>query len=259
MLKVGDVVSTGRSPGLRGSTALTLCAALVVSVVAMLGVADAGGRRHVSPGPHGRVGPPAHRNVTIRTEVPRKSAFGSPGGYPYPYEIPYDTARHRVARVIPHRIAHHPHHRVFTWFAPPGALYSPGIQYVVAEAPAPPVGTVSPVIYAAPAGYVSPPPVDQPAAAVATPAESPVPRVVEHATGRYELRGDGTTTPYQWVWIPHPPSAPPEAAPPSTREPGATDRMPSYRWTGEDGTIFLTNRLDRVPESHRAQARGTPQ
>jgi hypothetical protein len=248
--------------------ALILCAALGVSVMAMSGVADAGGRRHVSPAPHGRVGPPAHRQVTIRSEVPRKSAFGSPGGYPYPYEIPYETARHRVARVVPHRIVHphhphHRHHRVFTAFAPPVALYSPGIQYVAAEAPAPPAVTVSPVIYTAPGVYVSPPPVGQPAAAVATPAESPIPRVVEHATGRYELRGDGTTTPYEWVWIPHPPSAPPAAAPPSAREPsalpGATDRAPSYRWTDEDGTIFLTNRLDRIPEPHRAQARGTPQ
>jgi hypothetical protein len=28
------------------------------------------------------------------------------------------------------------------------------------------------------------------------------PRVVEYAHGRYELRGDGVTVPWAWVWIP---------------------------------------------------------
>jgi len=38
-------------------------------------------------------------------------------------------------------------------------------------------------------------------AVVVTP--SPVDRVVTYPEGRYELRGDGTTTaPYFWVWIP---------------------------------------------------------
>jgi len=49
---------------------------------------------------------------------------------------------------------------------------------------------------------------------VQTPA--PVPRysnVVRYPHGRYELRGDGVTTAYQWVWIPNPP--PPPAAPPA--------------------------------------------
>ncbi|PYM89799.1 MAG: hypothetical protein DME04_25165 [Candidatus Rokuibacteriota bacterium] len=37
--------------------------------------------------------------------------------------------------------------------------------------------------------------------------------VVEYPHGRYELRGDGIKTPYQWVWIPKPPPPPPAAAP----------------------------------------------
>jgi hypothetical protein len=41
------------------------------------------------------------------------------------------------------------------------------------------------------------------------PAASASPTVVYYPHGRYELRGDGTTTPYQWVWIPNPPAAPP--------------------------------------------------
>lgn len=35
---------------------------------------------------------------------------------------------------------------------------------------------------------------------------------IEYPSGRYELRGDGTTTPYVSVWIPNPPSAPPDVA-----------------------------------------------
>jgi hypothetical protein len=38
------------------------------------------------------------------------------------------------------------------------------------------------------------------------------PTVVEYPHGRYELRGDGIRTAYQWVWIPKPPP-PPAAAP----------------------------------------------
>ncbi len=50
---------------------------------------------------------------------------------------------------------------------------------------------------------------------VQTPAPAPAPRysnVVWYPHGRYELRGDGVTAAYQWVWIPNPP--PPPAAPP---------------------------------------------
>ena len=39
------------------------------------------------------------------------------------------------------------------------------------------------------------------------------PTVVEYPHGRYELRGDGIRTAYQWVWIPKPPPPPPAAAP----------------------------------------------
>src|SRR2546427_5342754 len=37
------------------------------------------------------------------------------------------------------------------------------------------------------------------------PAPPPMPSVVEYPHGRYELRGDGVTAPYAWVWIPNPP------------------------------------------------------
>ncbi len=38
--------------------------------------------------------------------------------------------------------------------------------------------------------------------------------VVQYAHGRYELRGDGIRTAYQWVWIPNAPPPPPVAPPP---------------------------------------------
>jgi hypothetical protein len=119
---------------------------------------------------------------------------------------------------------------------------------------------VSPVIYASPTVYVSSPIVSpQPAPLpAASPREELMPRVVEHPTGRYELRGDGVATPYVWVWIPHPPGAPP--GPPSSLAPlpaGASpsaSRTETYRWTDADGTTFLTNRPERIPPQFRSQA-----
>lgn len=40
------------------------------------------------------------------------------------------------------------------------------------------------------------------------------PTVVQYSTGRYELRGDGIYTPYQWVWIPNAHPLPPPPPPP---------------------------------------------
>ena len=40
------------------------------------------------------------------------------------------------------------------------------------------------------------------------------PTVVQYPHGRYELRGDGIHTAYQWVWIPNAPPPPPAAPPP---------------------------------------------
>jgi hypothetical protein len=36
-----------------------------------------------------------------------------------------------------------------------------------------------------------------------------VQREVVYPHGRYVLQGDGVNSPYQWVWIPNPPSEPP--------------------------------------------------
>jgi len=80
------------------------------------------------------------------------------------------------------------------------ALAGPRVVYV---APTP----VAPV-YWAPYGQ---PVVQAPAVSYAAPVASMAqvaqvgwtgPRVVQYATGRYELRGDGVSVPWVWVWIP---------------------------------------------------------
>ncbi len=103
------------------------------------------------------------------------------------------------------------------------------------------------------------------AAAAAPP--PPMPTVVQYPTGRYELRGDGYTMPYQWIWIPNPPSAPPPSAPPAfqpapSAPPASTKPEPPgnttvYRWTDAEGVVHFTDRLDTVPARYRTQARST--
>lgn len=115
--------------------------------------------------------------------------------------------------------------------------------------------------YAPPVAY-APPPGGSLSLAPSAPTAAPPPSVVELPTGRWELRGDGISVPYRWVWIPNPPSAPPAGPPggepaapsPSSRpEPPGNTRL--YRWTDGEGTLHLTDRLDQVPERYRAQAR----
>jgi hypothetical protein len=113
--------------------------------------------------------------------------------------------------------------------------------------------------------YIPPPPAYNPDYSY-----EPVQRVVEFASGRYVLYGDGVTTAYRWVWIPNPPASPPveeppvapppppAAAPPPAPEPAVTTAEPPrrtdvYRWTDEAGVVHLTDRLDRVPEAYRSK------
>ena len=125
------------------------------------------------------------------------------------------------------------------------------------------------VVYVPPATYALPPAAAYPAYVMPpAPPSPPLARVIQYPTGRYELRGDGITTPYVWVWIPNPP--PPPAAPPEpppaapSPEPPAAAPMGSvapsppreiYRWTDEQDVTNWTDRLDKVPERYRAQAR----
>jgi len=124
----------------------------------------------------------------------------------------------------------------------------------------------APYAYAPPPVYIAPQFVYQtpPSAGYypAAPSAPPGQRVVEFPTGRYELRGDGISQPYTWVWIPNPPSAPPGAppaptAPPSESDagrPSQTKSMPSgpiYRWTDDNGVTTITDDVTKVPERYR--------
>lgn len=72
-----------------------------------------------------------------------------------------------------------------------------------------PVVETRSVVYTTPAVYAAPT-----AVVTVAPPPPPMPTVIQYPHGRYELRGDGTTTLYHWVWIPNPPPPPPAAAPP---------------------------------------------
>jgi hypothetical protein len=180
-----------------------------------------------------------------------KGAFGSPGGYPLP-----STAVYPSKQAFPFPAHGHLRFRPHFGFTHPIGLYAPAVTYGLSPDPVPQAVTISPVIHVSPTVIVSQPALTQPVPVPAAPAEPSFSTVVEHSTGRYELRGDGVTTPHAWVWIPHPPSAPPSAAQPAAEqrasEPRVTVRTTAYRWTDEDGTTYVTNRLDRVPEQYRS-------
>jgi len=129
----------------------------------------------------------------------------------------------------------------------------------------------SPVVYAVPPVYDAPPaydpgppvyypppvsytaPVENVVVYAPSPAPPPMPTIVEFSTGRYELRGDGITTAYVWVWIPNPPTAPPSLVP-IPEDPPRASLQPLYRWTDEAGVAHWTDRRDAVPEQHRVEA-----
>jgi hypothetical protein len=111
-----------------------------------------------------------------------------------------------------------------------------------------------PTYYDPPASYSPPVRYAPPSATVSIAPPQPAPNVVQFATGRYELRGDGISTPYTWVWIPNPPTAPPPAAAPSS-SPGAPRVSPIYRWTDQQGVAHWTDRLSAVPEQYRSKVK----
>ena len=188
-------------------------------------------------------------------------AGGRVGGGPV---LAHPFAPHH--RFVPHRFFPRPflRHRPFISF---GAILSPVVVY----AP-PPVFSGPPAYYDSPASY-DPPAVYSRAAVYGppvggtvsvAPAPPSMPSVIEYPTGRYELRGDGVTTPYMWVWIPNPPPPPPPGPPSDAAAPPAPsasgDQSPArysqlYRWTDGQGVGHWTNRWDAVPEEYRAQAK----
>jgi hypothetical protein len=131
-------------------------------------------------------------------------------------------------------------------YAAPPVYYSPPAYYPPPAYTPPAYYTPPASAYAPPAAYAPPP--DPPTA----PPPPPMPRVVEFGSGRYELRGDGTTSPYAWVWVPNPPSTPPAGAGPPPPPPTV------YRWTDERGVTTWTDDLQKVPARFRAQATQPP-
>ena len=170
-------------------------------------------------------------------------------------------AQHRGA----HQGRHHVHHRPFAgrsvivapfvpfgYSATPIVVYSAPPVYYAPYSAAPPIVYTPPPTYGGAPAYAPPP-----APAYAPPLQQelePLQREVVFPSGRYVLRGDGVTTPYTWVWIPNPPSAPPGGAPSSQR--GAA--RPLYSWTDANGVTTWTDRLSSVPAEYRAGARGEP-
>ena len=166
--------------------------------------------------------------------------------------------------VVPRRFGHRPFFpRPFFPFAVVAAapIYYPPPVYYPPPAYYPP--TYYDPSYAAPVSYA---PTPSPTVSVAP--QRPAPDIVQFATGRYELRGDGVSTPYTWVWIPNPPTAPPPAAPtdptseappatgPSSNKPRPATRAGQlYRWVDPQGVVYWTDRLDAVPEQYRARVK----
>jgi hypothetical protein len=133
-----------------------------------------------------------------------------------------------------------------------------GTSVVVTAPPLTQIVEASPVIYAAPPMAAAVAPVALPA-----PATLPMTTLIDHPNGWYQLRGDGATNPYRWVWIPKPPGEPePSAtggdAPAKPAEAQARDnRGAAYHWTDDRGVTTWTNKLERVPKRFRDQAAAT--
>ncbi len=162
---------------------------------------------------------------------------------------------------VPQRFPHHGfrHGVPFAGFG-----YAPSIGYAS-------VGYGAPDVYTPPDVYspgVYGPGVYGPTSAVGALSVA-MPRVVEYPGGRYELRGDGISVPYVWVWIPNAPLGPPPTpaatpAPPALEPSGSAPaaerasrahRTRIYRWTDDHGVVNLTDDLESVPERYRTQAR----
>jgi hypothetical protein len=142
------------------------------------------------------------------------------------------------------------------YYYPPSDYYPPPAYY-------PPAYYDPAMSYSAPARY-SAPPSGTVAVAPAPPQAPPTPNVVQFETGRYELRGDGVSTPYTWVWIPNPPTTPPPAAPtaPPVGPSSGSGQVPPragqlFRWTDARGVVYWTDRLDAVPEQYRSKVKST--
>lgn len=156
-----------------------------------------------------------------------------------------------------HGFNHHRFHSNSVIFVGPSPFWYSSTLYS-----SPPVVYPPPPVYIAPQFvYQAPPPA---AYYPSAPSAPPGPRVVEFPTGHYELRGDGVATPYSWVWVPKPPSAPPGAPPvpaapdappvgPSSRPAAPAPSKTIHRFTDDNGVTVLTDDINKVPDRYRIQ------
>ena len=233
---------------------LTVCVTLCAPFLPV--TALAGGRPQRAINAVGAA--PMYGGFLSQSAFPPQSAFGSPGGFPLVFP---GSQQGRLARVPPARSSRRALPHAVPRFPATTVLYALPAFYEPAVDTSSRAVSVSPIVYVSPTVYVSPLVVSSPPApaAAASPPVPLLPSVVEHPTGRYELRGDGVATPYVWVWIPNPPPAPPAAPPASPDEPRAGSapsaiRSQVYRWTDDEGTTFWTNRVESVPEPQRSRA-----
>ena len=139
-------------------------------------------------------------------------------------------------------------------YNPPAAYDAPPASYPpVAYNPPPQPPAYNPAVYGQPTDRTVAP----------APSAPSNPTVVQYPTGRYELRGDGMSSPITWVWIPNPPPPPPPPGPPPagqvfSGDPSTPRRSQLYRWTDEQGVVHLTDRLEGVPPQYRGLAKQTP-
>ena len=103
---------------------------------------------------------------------------------------------------------------------------------------------------------------------VVTGGAAPVTTVIEYPAGWYQLRGDGLTSPYVWVWIPKPPPAPsqPAAVIPPVPPPPVGSVLPDstadvsprrkglFRWIDDEGVAHWTDQRESIPQRYRAKA-----
>src|SRR5512132_1414289 len=102
----------------------------------------------------------------------------------------------------------------------PAVVVAPPAYY----APAPAYSAPPPAYSPPPAAYSAPPSYVRQTYAAPAPAQ---PRVIQYPGGRYELRGDGVATAYEWVWIPNPTNLPsPPGAPSAYAAPAPTYSAP---------------------------------
>ena len=196
--------------------------------------------------------PPAPRPMLSPAADQFRVDRRTPGQWtPGPSQLPVVPPPSRHPGFDPGRPGHRPVH--YGPYAPGVILYGYPVYYPVEAYATPPAYDPAPA-YGAPGG----------GAPTASPGGGPT--VIEFANGRYELRGDGVSLPYAWVWIPNaPPPPPPPPAPPATvAVPPAAPSGPAsaqaprqsrlYRWVDAEGVAHWTDREDAVPPEYRAQA-----